>query len=279
MTSSGDGGSHEESQAPATVQSAQLANGVTLQYVEQGNPSGVPVVLLHGGADSWHSFELVLPYLPESIRAFALTMRGHGDSSRPESGYRYTDFSGDLAAFMDLVGLRSAVIAGHSLGRAVAQRFAIDHRERTAGLVLIGAFAGQAGNPAVVELTDTVSKFTDPVDEGFVREFQMSTLGKPVPPAFLELVISESLKVPARVWRELFVGVRDDDAATGLEKLTVPTLVLSGDKDGFVPPSEVARVASMIPGARLAFYPEVGHALPWEEPARFASDLAAFAGG
>src|SRR5687767_773720 len=276
MSSSGNSDSREESRAPAIVQSAHLANGVTLQYVEQGNPSGVPVVLLHGGTDSCHSFDLVLPHLPDSIRAFAVTMRGHGDSSRPESGYRYSDFSGDLAGFMDLVGLRSAVIAGHSLGRAVAQRFAMDHPERTAGLVLIGAFAGQAGNPAIIELTEAVSKFTDPVDEGFVREFQISTLAQPVPPAFLELVISESLKVPARVWREMFVGIRDDDAASELRKLSVPTLVLSGEKDAFVPPGEVARLASTIPGARLVFYPNVGHALHWEEPARFAFDLAAF---
>jgi non-heme chloroperoxidase len=278
MNSSGDRDSHEAPRAPATVRSAQLANGVTLQYAEQGNPSGIPAVLIHGGTDSWHSYELVLPYLPDSIRALALTMRGHGDSSRPESGYRYTDFSSDLARFMDVVGLQSAVIVGHSLGRAVAQRFAIDHPERTSGLVLIGAFSGQAGTPAIVELAETVSKFTDPVDEGFVREFQVSTLAQPVPPEFLELVIRESLKVPARVWREMFVGIRDDDAASELGKLTVPTLVLSGDKDGFLPPGEVARVAAMIPGAQLVFYPEIGHALHWEEPARFASDLVAFTG-
>ena len=139
MSSSGNRDSHERSRASATVQSAQLGNGVTLQYVEQGNPSGTPVVLLHGGTDSWHSFDLVLPYLPASIRAFALTMRGHGDSSRPESGYRYSDFSDALAEFMDLVGLRSAVIAGHSMGASIAQRFALDYPERTLGLVLLGA--------------------------------------------------------------------------------------------------------------------------------------------
>jgi pimeloyl-ACP methyl ester carboxylesterase len=41
-----------------------LPTGVTLQYVEQGAPEGVPVLLLHGASDSWRSYELVLPHLP-----------------------------------------------------------------------------------------------------------------------------------------------------------------------------------------------------------------------
>ena len=65
------------------VEFVELPTGVTLQYVEQGDPTGVPVLLLHGVSDSWHSYEQVFPHLPEDIRAFALTLRGHGDSSRP----------------------------------------------------------------------------------------------------------------------------------------------------------------------------------------------------
>jgi pimeloyl-ACP methyl ester carboxylesterase len=62
------------------MKSVELPNGVRLPYVEQGDPSGVPVLLLHGITDSWYSFEPVLPHLPESIHAFALTQRGHGDA-------------------------------------------------------------------------------------------------------------------------------------------------------------------------------------------------------
>jgi pimeloyl-ACP methyl ester carboxylesterase len=72
---------------PPAVKSAALSTGVTLPYVEQGDPAGTPVVLLHGITDSWRSFEPVLPYLPDSIRAFALTQRGHGDADRPAAAY------------------------------------------------------------------------------------------------------------------------------------------------------------------------------------------------
>lgn len=102
------------------VRSIALSTGVTLQYAEHGDPSGVPVVFLHGVTDSWRSFERVLDQLPSTIRAIALTQRGHGDSSRPDTGYRYTDMSGDLRAFMDALELPSAVVVGHSMGASVA---------------------------------------------------------------------------------------------------------------------------------------------------------------
>ena len=58
-----------------TVKTVTLSNGLRLPYVEQGHAAGVPVVLLHGITDSWRSYECVLPHLPPSMRAFALTQR------------------------------------------------------------------------------------------------------------------------------------------------------------------------------------------------------------
>jgi pimeloyl-ACP methyl ester carboxylesterase len=71
------------------VHSIALPTGVTLQYAEHGSSSGIPVIFLHGVSDSWKSFEHVFAYLPSSIRALAITARGHGDSGRPATGYRY----------------------------------------------------------------------------------------------------------------------------------------------------------------------------------------------
>jgi len=79
------------------IQSVELPGGPRLQYVEQGDRSGVPMVLLHGYSDSWRSFELVLPHLPPEVRAFAVTLRGHGDAARPADGYRPRDFAADIA--------------------------------------------------------------------------------------------------------------------------------------------------------------------------------------
>jgi pimeloyl-ACP methyl ester carboxylesterase len=152
------------------AKSVDLPNQVRLPYAEQGDPSGLPVLLLHGFADSWRSFELVLPHLPESLRAFALTMRGHGDASRPATGYGVRDFAADVAHFQDAIRLRAAVIVGHSMGSGVALRFAIDHPERTMGLVLVGASPTMGSTPAARQFWNTtVSKLTDPVDPALVR--------------------------------------------------------------------------------------------------------------
>src|SRR5918992_3309716 len=138
------------------VKSVALPTGVRLPYVEQGDPAGVPVVLLHGLTDSWRSFEPVLPYLPSSIRAFALTQRGHGDADRPATGYHPRDFAADVAAFLDRQGLDSAVIAGHSMGSTVALRFALDYPERTRGIIPMGTFLRYGTNPGVTEFWETV---------------------------------------------------------------------------------------------------------------------------
>ena len=58
------------------------SNGVHIPFVEQGSPSGIPVVLLHGVTDSWRSFEGVLPYLPPSIHALVPINRSHGSALR-----------------------------------------------------------------------------------------------------------------------------------------------------------------------------------------------------
>ena len=258
------------------VRSIALPSGVRLSYVEQGNPSGIPVLFLHGVTDSWHSFEPVLPHLPSFIHAFALTQRGHGDSGRP-AGYRTSDFSADVTKFVTALSLGRAVIVGHSMGATNAQRFAIDHPNRMLGLVLAGTFAGYRNNPVVTEFWESaVSKLTDPIDPSFVREFQESTLAHPVTPAFFATVVAESLKVPARVWRAAFEGFLEDDVANGLGRIMAPTLVLWGTRDTFARREDQDALLAAIRSSRLVVYESAGHALHWEEPKRFADNLVAF---
>ena len=261
------------------VKSVDLSTGVRLPYVEQGDPTGVPVLLLHGVTDSWYSFEPVLPHLPDSLHAFALTQRGHGDADRPDTGYRSQVFAADVAAFMDALGIESAIVAGTSMGATVAQRFALDYPERVRGLMLMATFFSYRANPVVVEFAEAVTTLTDPIDPGFVREFQESTLARPVPPAFLETVVRESLKMPARIWREAFAGFLDDDFPAEVGGITAPTLIAWGDQDAFCPRGDQDSLLAEIAGSRLVVYAGAGHALHWEEPERMAADLTAFAAG
>lgn len=258
------------------VKSILLRNNVTLQYVEQGNPSGVPVLLLHGYVDSWRSFERVLPYLPESVHVFALSQRGHGDADRPAEGYGSRDFAADLAEFMEALGLGPAVIGGHSMGSFAAQRFALDFPDRTSGLVLIGSSVRMRGNPVWLELGDSVRKLTDPIDPHFVREFQEGTLAQPVPPDFLDIVVQESLKVPARVWKAAWEALSETDWSEELRRIKAPTLIVWGARDALFPRNQEEALVAALAGSGLVVYAGAGHALHWEEPARFAFDLMSF---
>src|SRR3712207_5116196 len=178
----------------------QLATGVRLHYAERGDREGEAIIFLHGYSDSWFSFSRVLPLLSPEYHAFALTQRGHGDSDKPECCYTPDDFAADVDAFMDAVGIEETTLVGASTGALFAQRAALSYPRRVGRLVLIGSQT--PANEAVSGLREEVQALEDPVPPEFVREFQESTVYQPVPEEFLDTVVSESLKLPARVWRD-----------------------------------------------------------------------------
>jgi non-heme chloroperoxidase len=259
------------------VRRARLSSGLTLPYVEQGDPGGLPVLLLHGYVESWRSFELVLPHLPPWLRALAVTGRGHGDADRPAGGYGLDELSADAAAFMDAVGLEAAVIVGGSSGGLIAQRLAVDHPERALGLVLVGSPRSLRGNAAVAAFADALCGLRDPIEDEFARDFVASTLSRPVPADFLETMIGEARRAPAAVWRQTLQGLLEAPPPTEAGPIAAPTLILWGDRDRFLPRAEQEALAAAVAGARLVVYEGAGHVLHWEEPERVAADVAALA--
>jgi len=262
--------------AVSSEKQVTLPDGTRLVYVERGEASGTPVVLLHGYTDSMRSYDRVLPHLPRSLRVFAVTQRGHGASDKPEGSYASDVFARDVAAFMDAVGLERAVIVGHSMGSTVAMRFAVDYPQRTQALVLEGAFVPRAANAELTTFLAEVSALTDPIDPAFVRGFQQSTLAQPVPAEFFEMVVDESLKVPASVWKAALEPYRTADFASALTKIRVPTLLVWGDRDAFTGRAEQDSLTQLLAGSRLAIYAGAGHSPHWEEPQRFADEIATF---
>ena len=259
------------------VEHIELPNEVTLQYAEQGEKSGIPIIFIHGLSDSWRSFERVLPGLPESVHVYTVTLRGHGDSSRPKEGYRFQDFATDIKSFMELKNIEKAVIVAHSMGCLVAQYFAIEYPELLKGLILIGSPYRPSEKQELKDFGEFVlSSIEDPVPSEFVREFQESTIVKPVPEDFLETVIEESLKLPARVWKAVINSFMQDDIYGELNKINTPTLLIWGDKDGMFSRSDQDEQLAVINNSKLLVYEGVGHGVHWEEPERFATDLLNF---
>ena len=255
----------------------ETPSAVTLAYAEQGDPAASALLLLHGYSDSWRAYGPLLGRLARVHRTIAVSLRGHADSPRPETGYGIGDFASDLLALMDRCGLPNATVVGHSMGSMVAARLALDHPDRVEALVLIGALATLKGNAAAEgELRDAVEDLTDPVPADFVRAFQESTLARPVAPAFLETVIAESLKMPARVWRAALRSMLEQDLSPELHRIGVPALILWGDHDGLCDRASQTALARAIPDARLSVLAGAGHAPHWEDPAGVAAEIACF---
>ena len=127
----------------------ELATGVRLSYVSIGPISATPVLLLHAWGESRRSFDRLLPLLPITVRALALDQRGHGDADKPAFGYSLAETAHDIKAFMDAVGIASAVLLGSSSGGYVAQQVAITIPHRVAGARL-GRITSQPAGAAFV---------------------------------------------------------------------------------------------------------------------------------
>lgn len=244
-----------------------------LSYVEQGDSSAPAVVLLPGPTDSWRSYQPMLEHLPPSIRAVAVSQRGHGDSDKPATGYRVEDFAADVPRLLDDLAIERAVLVGHSGSCLVARRVAIDHPVRVAGLVL-------EASPTTLRddarLASFVADLPDPIDPASARSFVVDTSSDEIAAEFVDVLVDEVLKVPAPVWRETFAGLLEYDDLDELERITSPPLLLWGDADEVVSREMQEQLVRRIPDAALHAYPGVGHTPRWEAPQRFAADVAAF---
>jgi len=256
--------------------SVNLSTGIRMHYAEQGDARGEPIILLHGYSDSWFSFSRVLTPLARERRVYALDLRGHGKTDKPGAGYELRDLAADVVAFMDAKGIVTATVVGHSMGSFVAQQVAVAVPKRVSHLVLVGAGRKVTNFGGFDELQKAVASLSDPVPESFAREFQLSTVHTPVGDAFIDRAVQESLRLPARVWRELLAGMIAAEPAASLGRSGIPTFLLRGEKDSYATAAETDALAAMVAATRLKTYPNTGHALHWEQPNAFAKDVLAF---
>lgn len=259
----------------APLARVRLSTGIEIEYRDQG--AGEPLLLLHGYADSWYSFNGMLEALPKSVRAIAPSQRGHGSSDKPAAGYAMADFAADAIALLDHLGIERALVCGHSMGTFIGQELALSHPERVSKLVLICG-ATTADNAVLRDFLGQVQGLSDPIDRDFAYAFQAGTVAHPLPAAVMDAIMTETMKVPAHVWRAALAGLIAWHPARPLGAIACPTFIAWGDKDEIFPLAEQHALREQIPDSTLRLY-DAGHALHWEKPGEFAADLLAFAAG
>ena len=254
-----------------------LATGVTLPYVEQGDPRARAVLLLHAWVESSACFDRLLQAVPPTLRVFAMDLRGHGDADKPANGYAVVNFADDIEAFMDAVGLRSAVLLGSSSGGYVAQQVAVQVPHRVGGLVLVGAPRSLQGRPA---FADEVDRLTEPVDPTWVEE-SLTWIPRyhDVPDWYIKDRIHDGVRVPAHVWMASLTGLMTAVPPSESATITAPTLIIWGERDELLSQQDGYLLAAAIPGSRFIVYEDTGHLVLWEQPERVATDLTNFVAG
>lgn len=255
----------------------KLGSSPELSYWEQGRGSARAVVLIPGPTDSWRSYVPVLVSIPDHLRVVAVSLRGHGDSSRPPTGYRIEDLASDIVPFLNGLGIQRAVLVGHSGSCLVARRVALDAPDRVVGLFLEASPWTLRGNDTLREFVDTVvSTLASPIDREFARSFVTETSSENLAADLVEDLIDDLVKVPVHAWHEMFASLLDYDDTTELTRIEVPVSLVWGEADALVPRQMQDRLVDSLPRAELTVYAGVGHTPRWERPRRFAQELAEF---
>ena len=260
----------------ARKQQVTLANGITLSYVEMGDPKGKPVLLLHGWTDSSRAWTILAPHLMKH-RLLIPDQRGHGASDKPACCYSISAFADDAILFLDAKGIARADVVGHSLGSMVAQVIAAQHPRRVGRLVLIGSTA----LPPVTRtnwLYKEVLAFKTPpaIGSDFMRLWSPAASPTPVDKVYVAFSEPEIAAVPLQVWHGVIREIADVPAGRFADRIVAPTLILSGGKDELFPAEHHAALVKALPTAEAHVFPDLGHNLNMERPDEVGPVLARF---
>lgn len=253
-------------------------DGAVLDGVVVGPADGRLVVLSHCWTGTRASWEAVAARLAAAGRRVVLyDHRGHGASTMGPNDPTVGQLGEDLAAVLETVDARDAVLAGHSMGGMAIQALAVARpdlvAERVSALVLAGtAGFGVAGGPLAGAIRyATGNPSVERLMAGRLGPaLTRATVGRSPRQAHLVATRDAYLSLPANVRRQFLIALQMMDNRAGLASVAVPTTVVVGSRDMLTPPRLSRGLARAIPGARLVELPGAGHMLPYEEPDHLA---------
>jgi 3-oxoadipate enol-lactonase len=242
--------------------------------------SGPVVVLLHGiGGNRTHWDDQLAAFAGE-FTACAWDARGYGDSDDYEGPLAFADLGADLERVLDALGVERAHLVGLSLGGRIARDFCLRHPERVATLVLCNTLAGFDDLPP--EGVDAFLRARrEPLEAGrtlgdLAPALARGIVGRSAVPGAYDRLVASLGAVRKHVYlKTLEASVREDRGAP-VERIAVPTLVVTSDEDAVYPAATAERLAQRIPGARLAVIQGAGHVSNLDQPERFNAAVLAF---
>ena len=153
-------------------------NDLTLHYFEWGKADAPDIVCVHGYTGSADAFNALARHLQDRFHILTPDVRGHGESAwSPAGAYQYADQAGDLAAFVDRLGLDRFVLIGTSMGGIIAMAYAVAHPQRLRGLVIndIGPEA-EAGTQRITQMVGSRPEEFASLEDAMAYRREMSPI-------------------------------------------------------------------------------------------------------
>ena len=261
----------------------ETRDGQTLFHVDRG--AGRPVVFIHGWTLSSAIWTAQLDWAAANgLRAIAYDRRGHGQSSKPESGYDYDSLAADLAALLDRLDLRDVILVGHSMGAGEVVRYLARCGTRRVSRVLLVApttpyALKTAGNPQGVDraVYDKMVAALQSNRYGYLAAGAPGLLGRNAEPILVDWAMSIALQAAPQAQIGCLRAFSETDFRADLKAVTVPTLIVYGTADSPITPVNAQRTQAGIAGSRIEVYEGQPHALFVTDAERFNCDLLQFA--
>jgi pimeloyl-ACP methyl ester carboxylesterase len=256
-------------------------NGFKMAYRDLGQKHPRVLLLIHGFPLDHRMWAAQIAGLPAGVRVIAPDLRGHGQSPVTPGPYSMEGHADDLAALLDHLGVKRAVVAGLSMGGYVAFAFWRRHPARVAGLALLDTRAEPDG-PQAREARNAAIARVPQIGAAAYAEEMLPRLVAPLglaDPRIAGAARAIMASQPVEGALAALGALRDrPDSRPTLATITVPTLVVVGEMDAVTPPADAAAMTAAIPGAHMVVVPRAGHLSPLEN-ARFVNrQLRAFTG-
>ncbi|MCA1731390.1 MAG: alpha/beta fold hydrolase [Actinobacteria bacterium] len=268
-------------------------DGLRIHCLKAGERNA-PVLLLHGGGydAASLSYKRGIGPISEHHQVFAPDWPGYGKSDKPQMEYTTEYYVGFLGRLMDSLGLEKATLVGISMGGAVSLGFSLQLPQRVEKLVLVdshglgGEVPGGMASEALVRLP-LLNKLVWATLKRSRRMVEWSLQSVFYDPrSVTENLVDEVYQLArkpgaGRAWRSWQKNeIRREGLRTNfverLPTLAVPTLILHGAEDGYVPVSWARRAHTLIKDSELHIFPQCGHWLTLERPGEFNGAVLEF---